>query len=101
MAYNYRSIKEFLNKVDKEAAEAAQAVYDKYEAEFLERVQNQIKDGDTVYHGMGACTIINLATGDNRGENLSDLLGQYQYHKVDNVGMSLPHKFDKTQVFKH
>lgn len=100
MAYNYKSIEEFLNRVDKEAAKAAQSVYDKYESEFLKRVQAQLKDGDTVYHAMGACTINNLATGTEHGRNLSDLLGLYQFHKVDNVGMTLPHKFDKTQVFE-
>lgn len=110
MAYNYKSIKEFLNKVDKEAAEAAQSVYDKYESEFLKRVQAQLKDEDIVFHGMGACTIEKKTYVKNNkdtvvtkevGLNLSDVLGQYQYHRVEKVGMTLPYKFDKTQVFKH
>lgn len=98
MAYNYKSIEAFLEKVNKEAEEAAQRVFDKYEAEFLQRVQAQLKEGDIVYHGMGVCTIANLATGEEHGKNLSDLLGEYQYHKITNVGMNLPYKFTKTEV---
>lgn len=108
MAYNYKSIEEFLNKVDKEAAEAAQAVYDKYEPEFLKRVQSQLKENDVVFHANGTCTIQKKEHAENNkdvvvtkevGLNLSDILGQYQYNKVE-AGMTLSYKFDKTQVLE-
>lgn len=109
MAYNYKYIEAFLNKVNKEAEQAAQAVFEKYEAEFLKKVQAQLMPNDIVWHGMGACVIQKQSYADSNkcnvvssevGKNLSDILGEYQYFKITHVGMTLPYKFNKYKIFE-
>lgn len=98
--YNYKSIENFIEKVNKEAEEAAQKVYDKYNDELLERIQAQIKKDDVVWNSMGTA-IINNSKGNEVGENLATVLGQSQYWS-DNIsaGFSLPYNFTKSKIIK-
>lgn len=52
--YNHITIESFINKVNKEASEAAQAVYDKYEPELINRIKSQMMEGHKLYSGMGS-----------------------------------------------
>ena len=57
MAYRASHIQKFVNKVNKEAEEAARAVYEKHEAEFNRLVSNQVLKGQHLFVGMGTATI--------------------------------------------
>lgn len=96
--YNSKSIIDFINKVNKEAEEQAQKVYDKYNEELLRRIQNQLKEGDIVWAGNG-CASIENKSGDDIGENLANVLGDIQYwnRNVD-AGFNLPYKFNKIEI---
>lgn len=100
MAYNYKSVESFIKKVNKEAEEAAQKVFDKYNNEFLKRVQNQIKENDTVWIGMGTASIENMHA-EEVGEKLKVVIGQSQYWRENiSAGLSLPYKFNKHTIIK-
>lgn len=55
--YNSKQMKVFIDKVNEEASEAAQKVYDKYQKEFEQRILNQIPKGHTIEFSMGHCLI--------------------------------------------
>lgn len=46
--HNSKLINDFIEKVNKEAEEAAQKVFDKYDKEFVKLVSNQLKPGETL-----------------------------------------------------
>jgi hypothetical protein len=96
--YNHKSVQSFIDKVNKEAEEAAQKVYDKYNPELLQRIQNQIKEGDTFWVGMGVANLENK-DGNNVGEELALTVGSYWQNDL-NCGFSLPSKFNKTKIIK-
>lgn len=100
MAYNYKQIEQFINSVNEEAEKAAQAVYDKYEAELLRRVQSQLKEGDVVCCGMGAASIENPNTErEDIGESMCTVLSETQYWRGNvRAGFSLPFCFTKSGV---
>lgn len=100
--YNHTSLQKFIDKVNEEAEKAAQEVYDKYSAEFLRRVQAQIKDNDVVWVGMGTASIDNPVTErEDIGENLCTLLGQSQYWSdTISAGFPLPYNFTKHKIIK-
>ena len=52
--YNTKSIEEFIEKVNKEAEAAAQLVFDKYEAEFKQKVEEELQAGTELYLSMGS-----------------------------------------------
>lgn len=76
--YNAKSLADFIDKVNKEAEEAAQKVFDKYNTEFNYRIQAQLKTGDRVNAGMGFVSISNKK-GEQVGEKLSDTLTRCEY----------------------
>lgn len=47
--HNSKLIENFIEKVNKEAEEAAQKVFDKYNEEFAKLVSNQLKPGERLY----------------------------------------------------
>ena len=55
--YNWNQLKPFVDKVQKEASEAAQAVYDKYREEMERRIRNQMFKGHEMTNVMGACFV--------------------------------------------
>jgi hypothetical protein len=56
MPLNNKSFSSFVEKVHEEASAAAQAVYDKHQAELDRRIFAQLSPGHTLYVGMGtAC----------------------------------------------
>jgi len=91
--YNSTSIDLFINKVNKEAEQAAQAVYDKYQTEFEQRLKAQIKTGDTIFSGMGAAFIKN-SKGEYVGEKLSAVICANEYNSLA-VGLFTPDKLSK------
>lgn len=57
MAYQSKHIENFIEKVKKEAEEAAQAVFNKHNAKLQQMVENQVLDGQKFLIGMGTATI--------------------------------------------
>ena len=47
--HNSKLVQDFIDKVNKEAEEAAQKVFDKYDADFVKLVTGQIKTGESLY----------------------------------------------------
>ena len=94
--YNDKAVQIFIYKVKEEAEEAAQRVYDKYNDELLTRIQNQIKEGDVFYVGMGVASLENK-NGNDIGEKLSNVVGGYWNNDLS-CGFTLPSKFNKTKV---
>jgi len=87
--YNASSIEQFIIKVQKEASEAAQKVFDKYENELYNRAKAQIKTGDKLVIGMGTA-FIQAKNGNYVGEKLAIELAQTQYwSKNVEAGFSL------------
>lgn len=87
--YNHTCIADFIEKVNKEASEAAQKVYDKYEPELIDRIKNQIKQGDKIFIGMGTASVKNK-NGENIAEKLAVEIGQTQYwNDTVSAGFSL------------
>lgn len=60
--YKYKAIENFIDKVNKEAAEAANKVYQKYEPQLVKMIQQQLHPYDELYIGMGSVSI------DRKGE---------------------------------
>lgn len=58
MAYRANHIEAFINKVKKEAEEAAQAVFDKHNEKLQELVNNQVLPNQKLIVAMGAATIV-------------------------------------------
>ena len=52
--YNSKVIDYFLEKVNKEAEQAAQKVFDSYESQFKTKVLNQMRSGDKLNLSMGS-----------------------------------------------
>jgi len=77
--YNSKHIKAFIEKVTKEAEEAAQKVFDSYTPELIERIKNQMKNGDKLYIGMGACS----SSNDNVNEDFLNCLSATQYTTLE------------------
>lgn len=73
--YNGQSIDHFIEMVNKEAEEAAQKIYDKYQDEFIKRVQSQIKTGDIINIGMGTASI----NRENVNDNFTNVIASIQY----------------------
>lgn len=59
MPYNHIQLEKFVEKVNEEAEKAAQAVFDKYEAEFIHRVKSQLLNGDRICASMGTAYFAN------------------------------------------
>lgn len=98
--YNHKTVQAFIDKVNKEAEEAAQKVYDKYNPELLQRIQNQLGEDAVVWNGMGTASITNKK-GDDIAEELSCLMGQSQYWSENvSAGFTLPYNFTKTEILK-
>jgi len=98
--YNSKEISKFIEKANIEAQEAAQKVYDRMQEELLKRIQNQLKEGDTMVFGNGTAVISrNGETTYNLGEKLCQELSDVQYHRVQ-AGFDLPYKFSKTEILK-
>ena len=98
--YNHKSVQTFIDKVNKEAEEAAQKIYDKYNPELLQRIQNQLGEGTTVWTGMGTANVVNKH-GEDIAEELSCLMGQTQYWSTNvSAGFNLPNNFNKTEIIK-
>lgn len=47
--YNAKQLQEFIDKVNKEAEEAANKVFKKYDAEFKRKVEAQLNKGEKLY----------------------------------------------------
>lgn len=76
--YNASQIEEFIKKVNKEAEQAAQKVFDSYDKEFNRRIEAQLKKGDRIFAGMGLVSIEN-SKGEYVGKKLSEVLTQTEY----------------------
>jgi uncharacterized protein (DUF305 family) len=57
MPYNAETIEKFIKMVNKEAQEAAQKVFNKYQEEFDRRVLAQMIEGHTLIVAMGSAVI--------------------------------------------
>lgn len=98
--YNHRYIKAFINKVNKEAEEAAQKVYDKYNKELIQRIQNQLGKDAIVWCGMGTADILNKDE-ESIAEELQLLMYKIQYWSGNvSAGFTLPYNFTKTKIIK-
>lgn len=97
--YNAKQLEAFFEKIHEEAAEAAQAVYDKYQDEAVRRIRNQMYPGHTVYIGMGTAFVQNSTTRQNvlSLENLFEVIvaDHCEYHNKVRAGFILPDKISK------
>lgn len=99
--YKGKRIARFIDKVNKEAAAAAQKVYDKYEPELLRMIQGQLHPDDVLTVGMGTASI------DRNGKDIETFYGQRrdfispiaqtQYANEDHIAnFNLPYTITKT-----
>lgn len=101
MAYRAKHIEEFIEKVNREALEAAQAVFDKHNEELQQMVANQVLDGQKFLIGMGTATIRepNRDLRHDYAEKFLSVVANTQYSPFEsnnwNVGFSLS-DVDKT-----
>jgi len=95
--YNAKQIEAFIDKVNKEATEAAQKVYDKYNAELIERIQSQIKDSDTIHIGRFGVTII---TGYSISRDIECVLERVQGNSVK-AAFRLPSNIKKDSAVEN
>lgn len=88
--YNTQQISDFITRVNTEAQAAAQAVYDKYNDELIERVKNQLGKGSRFLIGMGTAVIKNKH-GDEIADDFATVLSQTQYWQENiSAGFDLP-----------
>jgi non-homologous end joining protein Ku len=94
--YKHKAIENFIDRVNKEAAKAAQQVYDKYQPELLKMIQDQIHQDDVLTVGMGSAGI------DRPGKdmyNITDkftrVIAQTQYTNEEFSGFNLPYTIRK------
>lgn len=102
MAYRAKHIEDYIKKVEEEARDAAQAVFDKYNAKLQEMVNNQVLEGQKLYVGMGTATIRDESRelDYDYAEKFLFALSDIQYcpfrKRGWNVGFSIDH-VDKTK----
>jgi hypothetical protein len=82
--YNHIHIEKFIKKVNKEANEAAQAVFDKHLPELERMIKAQMNKGDKLFSGMGMCTFRS-----EKGEKLQEVLTGTQYGDVIEANFNL------------
>lgn len=91
--YNPIHIDAFIEKVNAEAAQAAQKVYDKYQSEFEARILNQLQKGDILTFGMGTVSLSKKSTPRvdlpyGYAEKFLDVLTRTQYNPDLECGFS-------------
>lgn len=92
--YQTKHLQAFIDKVHAEAEAAAQAVYDKYQNEFNERVISQLHPKDIMHCGMGVCSI--ERNGKDIENEFVDIMGRLQYPYRFQAFLSTPDiKFKK------
>ena len=95
MAYNTKHIQNFIDKVKKEAEEKAQEVFNRYNDELIQRIQNQMHEGDVINIGMGTASIIDKF-GKDKAEKMADIISSTQYwNESVSAGFDLPNKLTK------
>jgi len=57
MAYRSNHIEKFIEKVNKEAEEAAQKVFNNHETKLQSMIENQVLKGQKLFIGMGSASI--------------------------------------------
>lgn len=82
--YNAKQIERFIDKVNKEASTAAQAIYDKYEPELIQRIKNQMRAGDKLIIGMGTATF----NKSDKATDFCDVVARIQYSDSLEAGFS-------------
>lgn len=90
--YNYNQLESFIDKIQKEAIAAADAVLNKYEPELIERIKKQLNKGDTLVSGMGTA-FVKGASGeikDTVNDNFTMSLAGIQYNDFVGTGFALP-----------
>lgn len=88
--YNTEQVTNFIEKVNAEASEAAQKVYDKYNDELIQRIKNQMGKAHRLVAGMGT-----IGIWDTKGELIADkftteIAGYTEYWKHVDAGFSIP-----------
>lgn len=78
---NAKNLELFMDRVHKEAYEAAQKIYDHYTPDLINRVKAQMKEGDQFQIGMGVAA---FKRGENilytkSAEKIAELLARTQY----------------------
>lgn len=104
MAYRAKHIEDFINKVNKEAEEVAQAVYDKHQARLNELLTNQVLKGDKLIVGNGTAVVIQdrvkLYRGEVYAEKFCDVLAEMQYNRLM-VGFDIIDVDKRNVKFQH
>jgi hypothetical protein len=98
--YNTKDIEKFMDKVHKEANEAAQKVYDKYTDELIRRIQNQLFHEDKLHIGMGSASISRKQSEGFFGEPFAGAIARTQYCEELDANFILPSYIYKTETKK-
>lgn len=88
MAYSHKRIQAFIEKVDKEAAKAAQAIYDKRQSDLERLIKDQLKEGDEFLIGMGTAGVRNGKEYLDKAEEFSRLLSGTAYWDLAGFNLS-------------
>lgn len=91
--YKHKAIENFIGKVNREAAEAANKVYAKYQPQLLELIKAQLHPDDTLTIGMGSAGIDRKGGKDvyNISDEFTRVIASTQYTNEEFSGFSLPY----------
>lgn len=96
---NTKHLEAFIDKMIKEANEAAQKVYDSYEPELIKKIQALLHEKHVMTSGMGLTSIENIETKSYVLEGLAQELNRLNYPgSLSNAAPMLPFKITKHTV---
>lgn len=91
--YNAQKIEEFLEKVNNEATEAAQAVFNSYQTELQELIEREVNTGDRVVFDREI--FVDTKSDDDETSDFEDQLIELQRWNKIRAGFRVPKTFTK------
>lgn len=100
--YNHKQIMQFIEKVNGEA----QLLYDKYNPELVQRIQNQLHKDDQLFIANGACSLVRSIKGKEYSKidiecEFVDLVRDLQFTEMYDSGFSVPYIMNKRKIIKY
>ncbi len=94
--YSTKNIQKLIDKVNKEAGEAAQLVYNKYNDVLLQAIKNQMHENDTLYVANGTA-LLERGDASKFDNKLADIAASAVFGEEISAGFYLPYKIQKNK----